>query len=53
MLALSAWHSRAAVRRKGESSDFLRALNQRDRACDIDQPDVNMEGRCNEQLIQP
>jgi hypothetical protein len=40
-------------RRKGESSGFLRSLNQRDRACNIDQPDVNMEGRCNEQLIQP
>jgi hypothetical protein len=40
-------------RRKGESSDFLRALNQRDRACNIVQPDVNMEGKCDEQLIQP
>ena len=40
-------------RRKGEPSGFLRSLNQRDRACNIDQPDVNMEGRCNEQLIQP
>ena len=40
-------------RRKGESSDFLRALNQGDRACNIVQPDVNMEGKCDEQLIQP
>ena len=38
-------------RRKGWSSDFLPALNQTDRACNIDQPDVNMEGRCDEQLI--
>jgi hypothetical protein len=40
-------------RRKSESSDFLRALDQRDRAWKIAQPDVNMEGRCDEQLLQP
>ena len=31
---------------------FLPALDQTDRACSIDQPDMNMEGRCDEQLIQ-
>jgi hypothetical protein len=30
-------------RGKGWSSDFLPALNQTDRACNIDQPDVNTE----------
>ena len=40
-------------RRKDWSSDFLPALNQTDRACNIDQPDVSMEGRCYEQLIRP
>ena len=39
--------------RKDWSSDFLPALNQTDRACNIDQPDVSMEGRCYEQLIRP
>ena len=31
---------------------FLPALNQTDRGCSIDQPDMNMEGRCDGQLIQ-
>ena len=32
---------------------FLPALNKTDRACNTDQPDANMEGRCDEQLLQP